>query len=70
MAWKFIWNRGEAVALNAGELITEVLEIVDNKMKTAILDASAACHMPDVLEMPYRPPLKNSGEPGDGNSYI
>lgn len=56
---------GEAVALNAGELITEVLEIVDNKMKTAILDASAACHMPDVLEMPYRPPLKNAGEPGD-----
>lgn len=55
---------GEAVALNAGELITEVLEIVDNKMKTAILDASAACHMPDVLEMPYRPPLKNAGEPG------
>ena len=55
---------GEAVALKAGELITEVLEIVDNKMKTAILDASAACHMPDVLEMPYRPPLKNAGEPG------
>ena len=62
---------GEAVALNAGELITEVLEIVDNKMKTAILDASAACHMPDVLEMPYRPPLKNAGEPGDGTlTYI
>ena len=55
---------GEAVALNAGELITEVLEIVDNGRKTAILDASAACHMPDVLEMPYRPPLKDAGEPG------
>ena len=51
---------GEAVALNAGELITEVLEIVDNGMKIAILDASAACHMPDVLEMPYRPPLKGA----------
>lgn len=51
---------GEAVALNAGELITEVLDIVDNGMKTAILDTSAACHMPDVLEMPYRPPLKGA----------
>lgn len=53
---------GEAVALNAGELITEVLEVVDNGMKIAILDASAACHMPDVLEMPYRPPLKGAWE--------
>ena len=51
---------GEAVALNAGELVTEVLEIVDNGMKIAILDASATCHMPDVLEMPYRPPLKGA----------
>ena len=54
---------GEAVALNAGELITEVLEIVDNGMKIAILDASAACHMPDVLEMPYRPPLRGACDP-------
>ena len=53
---------GEAVALNAGCLVTEVMDIVDNDIKTLILDASAACHMPDVLEMPYRPPLKNSGE--------
>ena len=36
-----------------------------NGMDLAILDTSAACHMPDVLEMPYRPPLKNSGEPGE-----
>lgn len=50
---------GEAVALNAGYLVTEVCEIVDNGIKTAILDTSAACHMPDVLEMPYRPPLQN-----------
>ena len=56
---------GEAVALNAGELITEVLDIVENGMKTAILDASAACHMPDVLEMPYRPPLKDAGDPAE-----
>jgi carboxynorspermidine decarboxylase len=48
---------GEAVALNAGYLVTEVLDIVDNGIKTLILDASAACHMPDVLEMPYTPPL-------------
>ena len=54
---------GEAVALNAGVLLTEVLEIADNGMKIAILDASAACHMPDVLEMPYRPPLKGAGNP-------
>ena len=56
---------GEAVALNAGYLATEVLDIVDNGVCTLILDASAACHMPDVLEMPYRPPLKDSGEPGE-----
>jgi len=56
---------GEAIALNAGYLVTEVLDIVDNGIKTLILDASAACHMPDVLEMPYRPPLKDSGEAGE-----
>lgn len=56
---------GEAVALNAGYLVTEVLDVVDNEITTLILDASAACHMPDVLEMPYRPPLKGSGEWGE-----
>ena len=57
---------GEAVALNAGYLIAEVLDIVENSgITTLILDASAACHMPDVLEMPYRPPLRNSGNPGE-----
>ena len=56
---------GEAVVLNAGFLVSQVLEVVDNQMKIAILDASAACHMPDVLEMPYRPPLAGSGEPGE-----
>ncbi len=54
---------GEAVALNAGYLATTVLDVVENGTKTLILDASAACHMPDVLEMPYRPPLKDSGMP-------
>lgn len=56
---------GEAVVLNAGFLVTRVLETMENSMKIAILDASAACHMPDVLEMPYRPPLRDSGEPGE-----
>lgn len=56
---------GEAVALNAGVLVASVLDIVSNEIDTAILDASAACHMPDVLEMPYRPPLARSGQPGE-----
>ena len=56
---------GEAVALNAGWLDTTVLDIVQNGMPILILDASAACHMPDVLEMPYRPPLANAGEPNE-----
>jgi len=56
---------GEAVALNTGFLVASVLDIVDNGMKIAILDTSAACHMPDVLEMPYRPNIMNAGKPGD-----
>ncbi len=49
---------GEAVALNAGYFVTRVLDIVENSgIKVAILDGSAACHMPDVIEMPYMPPL-------------
>ena len=54
---------GEAIALNAGYLVTEVMDLVENGLQIAILDASAACHMPDVLEMPYRPPLCQSGQP-------
>lgn len=56
---------GEAIALNAGYLVTEVMDIVRNGLSTLILDASAACHMPDVLEMPYRPPLRGSGQAGE-----
>ena len=56
---------GEAVALQAGTLRASVLEITENGVQTAILDASAACHMPDVLEMPYRPPLSGAGLPGE-----
>lgn len=48
---------GEAIALDSGYLLATVLDIVDNGMKIAILDTSATCHMPDVLEMPYRPRL-------------
>lgn len=51
---------GEAVALSAGYLVSQVLDIVENNgLKIAILDTSAACHMPDVIEMPYLPPLLN-----------
>ena len=56
---------GEAIALNAGYLVTEVMDIVENGLHTAVLDASAACHMPDVLEMPNRPPLYRSGLPDE-----
>lgn len=56
---------GEAVALNAGQLVCTVLDTLQNGVHVAILDASAACHMPDVLEMPYRPPLEGAGEPGE-----
>ena len=56
---------GEAIALNTGFLAGKVLDIVDNGMKLAILDASAACHMPDVLEMPYRPEIIDAGKPGE-----
>ena len=53
---------GEAVALNAGFLVSSVLDIVNNGMNIAIMDTSAACHMPDVLEMPYRPDIINSAK--------
>ncbi|WP_010249761.1 carboxynorspermidine decarboxylase [Acetivibrio cellulolyticus] len=56
---------GEAIALNTGFLVAKVLDIVDNGMKIAILDASAACHMPDVLEMPYRPNIIDAGSPDE-----
>jgi len=56
---------GEAVALNAGYLVTEVLDTVKNGMDIAILDTSAACHMPDVLEMPYRPNIIDAGQPNE-----
>ncbi len=56
---------GEAVALNTGYLVASVLDVVNNGMDIAILDTSAACHMPDVLEMPYRPRIIGAGYPGE-----
>lgn len=48
---------GEAIVWQAGYFITSVLDIVDNGMPVAILDSSAVCHVPDVAQMQYRPPL-------------
>lgn len=59
-----ILEPGEAVALNAGVLVASVLDIVHNEMPVAVLDTSAAAHMPDVLEMPYRPGIAGAGGPG------
>ncbi len=56
---------GEAVALNAGFFVASVLDVVENGMEIAILDTSAAAHMPDVLEMPYRPQIVGAGLPGE-----
>ncbi|MFC1844151.1 carboxynorspermidine decarboxylase [Thermodesulfobacteriota bacterium] len=56
---------GEAIALNAGMLVTTVLDIIERDKPIAVLDTSAAAHMPDVLEMPYRPELIWAGMEGD-----
>jgi len=55
---------GEAIALNTGVLIASVLDIVHNQTDIAILDTSASAHMPDVLEMPYRPNIEGAAPPG------
>lgn len=56
---------GEAVAIHTGVLVTEVLDLTWNDMDLAILDTSATCHMPDTLEMPYRPHVLGAGQPGE-----
>ena len=53
---------GEAVAIGTGVLVAEVLDVTWNQMQQAILDTSATCHMPDILEMPYRPDIFGAGE--------
>ncbi len=55
---------GEAIAIGTGVLVGEVLDVVENGMEIAILDVSATCHMPDVLEMPYRPEIHCGFDPG------
>ncbi len=55
---------GEAIALDAGYLVSSVVDITKNEMDIALLDTSAECHMPDVLEMPYRPQIIGAGEEG------
>ena len=56
---------GEAVAIGTGVLVAEVLDVTFNKLPQLILDTSATCHMPDTLEMPYRPDILGSGKPDD-----
>ena len=55
---------GEAVALNTGIMVTTVLDIIRNEIDIAVLDTSAAAHLPDVLEMPYRPSIIGADQPG------
>ena len=55
---------GEAIAIGTGILVGEVLDVVRNQMDIAILDVSATCHMPDILEMPYRPGIEGGFDPG------
>ena len=55
---------GEAMALDAGILVGEILDVIDNGMPVAITDISATCHMPDVIEAPYRPAMLH--EPSEG----
>lgn len=70
-AFKARWNidvilePGSAVAWQTGPLVAEVVDIVENEGPIAILDISATAHMPDVLEMPYRPAVRGAGEPGE-----
>lgn len=56
---------GEAIAIGTGILVGEVLDVVNNGIDIAILDVSATCHMPDILEMPYRPGITNGFDAGE-----
>lgn len=56
---------GEAVVLNSGVLAASVLDIIHNEMDIAILDTSAAAHMPDVIEMPYKPKILGASSTGN-----
>lgn len=66
-----ILEPGAALVVDAGYLVASVIGIHRNEKEIAILDASASCHMPDVLEVPYKPPLLDAAEPGiHPHSYI
>lgn len=66
-----ILEPGEAIALNTGAMVAKVLDVVEPQDKIAILDTSASAHMPDVIEMPYRPKIVNAWDPGEKDySYI
>jgi carboxyaminopropylagmatine decarboxylase len=70
-AFRAKWNKpvylepGEAIALGTGVLVAQVMDTIHNGMDIAILDCSATAHMPDVLEMPYRPMIVDAGEPNE-----
>ena len=68
---ELIMEPGSAFTWQTGDLVTQVLDIVDNSgIKTAIIDASFACHMPDCLEMPYKPMIEGAlDDSKDGNKY-
>ena len=59
-----ILEPGSGIVVDAGYLVSTVLDVIHNEKDIAILDASASCHMPDVLEVPYTPPLYGASEPG------
>ncbi len=61
---------GEAIAIGTGILVGEVLDVVHNEMDIAILDVSATCHMPDILEMPYRPAITGGFAAGVKDTYL
>lgn len=62
---------GEAIALDAGVMVASVLDVIDNNGKIAILDTSASAHMPDVIEMPYRPKVQGAASPAElAHTYL
>lgn len=60
---------GEAIALDAGILVGEILDLPQNGMNLAITDISATCHMPDVIEAPYRPEMMGEVHPGEAYRF-
>ncbi len=59
---RVILEPGEAVGWQTGVLVAQVLDLIHNEMDLAILDVSVSAHMPDCLEMPYRPNIRGAGE--------